>query len=127
MSEDEEQIVAATDLVTRELEKKKAEDAATLAKIRELAKGIEVLASSIARENAGTIEHQIVKAAEEVQELVTSKAGSLLMIAGEKSTKEVQKDDVVGSEAAASEGTRGNPDSLHFANFIDHSQPQPQL
>ena len=110
---------AEPDLVTRELEKKKAEDAATLAKIRELAKGIEVPASSIASENAGTIAQQIVKAAEEVQELVTSEAGSLLMIAGEKSIEEVQKDDDVGSEATASEALRGNPDSLHSSNIIE--------
>jgi nucleotide-binding universal stress UspA family protein len=53
VSEDEEQIVAATDLVTRELKNKKAEDAAALAKIRELAKEIGVPVSSIAREDAG--------------------------------------------------------------------------
>jgi hypothetical protein len=37
---EEEDIVATTELVIREVKKKKAEDAATLAKIRELAKGI---------------------------------------------------------------------------------------
>ncbi|RHN51788.1 hypothetical protein MtrunA17_Chr6g0472821 [Medicago truncatula] len=56
VSEDEEHIVAATDLVIRELEKKKAEDVAALTKIRELAKGIEVPISSIAREDVGTTE-----------------------------------------------------------------------
>ena len=119
VSEDEEQIVAVIDVVTRELEKKKAEDVATFAKIRELAKGIEVSASSIERENAGIIAQEIVKVAEEVQELVTSVAGSLLMIVDEKSTEDAQKHDVVGSEAAASEATRGNPDSLHSANIIE--------
>jgi hypothetical protein len=71
VSEDEEQIVAATDLVMRELEKKKAEDATTLVEIKELAKGIEVPVSSIAKEDAGVSAHQVVKATEEVQELVT--------------------------------------------------------
>jgi len=120
VSEYEEQIEAATDLVTRELKKKKAEDAVTLSKIRELAKGIEVPASSIARENAGTIAQQIVKAAEEVQELVTSEAGSMLMIAGEKSDVEVQMKKVVTSEAA-----QGNPDSLHSANIVEIESSSP--
>jgi hypothetical protein len=72
VSKDEEQIEAATDLVSRELKKKKkAEDAATLAKIRELAKGIEVPVSSIARVDAGVSAQQVVKTTEEVQELVT--------------------------------------------------------
>jgi hypothetical protein len=47
-------------LVTREVKKKKAEDAATLAKIRELAKGIEVPASSIAKEERSLISSLLV-------------------------------------------------------------------
>jgi hypothetical protein len=71
VSEDEEKIVAVTDLIMRELEKKKAEDATTLAEIRELAKGIEIPVSSIAKEDAGVSAQQVVKATKEVQELVT--------------------------------------------------------
>lgn len=78
--EEEDNIAAATGLVTRELEKKKAEDAAALANIWELAKGIEVPVSSIAREDVGISAHQVVKAAEKVQDLVTSEVGSLLVI-----------------------------------------------
>jgi nucleotide-binding universal stress UspA family protein len=114
VAEDEEQIVAATDLVTKELEKKKAEDVAALAKIRELAKGIEVPASSIAREDAGIVAQQVVQAAEEVQEMVTSEAGSLLMVAAEG----VQEDNVDASEAVIPEALRGNHDSPHIDNVI---------
>jgi hypothetical protein len=60
VAEEEEGIEAATGLVTREIKRKKAEDAATLAKIRELAKGIEVPASSLAREDAGVVAQQVV-------------------------------------------------------------------
>jgi hypothetical protein len=56
VAEEEEQIAVATDLVTREVKKKKMEDAAALEKIRELAKGIEVPASSIAKEDASAVE-----------------------------------------------------------------------
>jgi hypothetical protein len=55
VAEEEEGIEAATELVTREVKKKKAEDAATLAKIKELAKGTEVPTSSIAREDVGVV------------------------------------------------------------------------
>jgi hypothetical protein len=71
---EEDQIAAATDLVTREVKKKKIEDAAALEKIRELAKGIEVPVSSIAKEDGGTFAQQVVQPTEEVQELVTSEA-----------------------------------------------------
>lgn len=118
MSEDEEHIVAATDLVIRELEKKKAEDVAALTKIRELAKGIEVPISSIAREDVGVSAQQVVKATEELQDLVTSEAESLLMIAGEKTTEEVQEDDDASSGAAAPEADKGNSDSPHHSNVI---------
>jgi ribosomal protein L35 len=72
VAEEEENIEVATGLVTREVKKKKAEDAATLAKIRELAKCIKVTASSLAREDAGVVAQQAVQASEKVQELATS-------------------------------------------------------
>lgn len=119
--EEEDIIAAATDLVTRELEKKKAEDVAALVKIRELAKGIEVHVSSKAWEDAGISAQQVVKAAEEVQDLVTSEAGSLLLVAGEleKTTVEVQEENASCSEVVNSEASRGNPDSLHNAEIIN--------
>jgi hypothetical protein len=87
--EEEDQIAAATDLVAREVKKKKTEDVVALEKIRELAKGIEVPVSSIAREDVGVSAQQVVKATEEVHNLVTSEARSLLMIDDKKAAKEV--------------------------------------
>lgn len=86
--------------------KKKAEDATTLAKIRELAKGLEVPASSLAKEDAGVVAHQLVQATEDLQDLATSEARSMLMAvnAGE----DTQEDEAAGPEAVI-----GNPDSTH--------------
>jgi hypothetical protein len=93
-------------MVTKELRKKKAEDDATLQKVLELAKGIEVPASSIARDDAGDIALQLVQATEEVQEMVTSEVGNMLMIVGEKAAEEVQEDEAAGSEAATLEASK---------------------
>ena len=114
VSEDEEQIEAATDLVSRELKNKKAVNAATLQKIQELAKKIEVPASSIAREDVGTDAQEVIKAAEVEQELVATEASSLLMVVVE----EVQKENVDCSEVGVSKAARGNPDFQHNANVI---------
>ncbi|RHN51733.1 hypothetical protein MtrunA17_Chr6g0472141 [Medicago truncatula] len=105
----------------RKLKKKKAEDAVALAKIRELPKGIEVPVSSIAREDAGISAQQVVKATEDVQDLVTSKGGSLLLIDGEleKTTEEVQEGNAGCFEALNSEASRGNPDSPHSTDVIN--------
>ncbi|RHN66797.1 hypothetical protein MtrunA17_Chr3g0095541 [Medicago truncatula] len=112
---EEDQIAAATDLVTRELEKKKADDVAALQKVLELAKEIEVPVSSIAREDVGADAQEVIKAAEVVQEFVETEAGSLVVLTAEG----VQEENVGCSEADASEASRGNPDSLHNANIIE--------
>ncbi|RHN38538.1 hypothetical protein MtrunA17_Chr0c01g0489631 [Medicago truncatula] len=74
--EEEDQIAAATELVTRELEKKKVEDAAALAKARELAKAIEVPVSSIAREDIG-VSAQKVKSTEKAQKIGATSSEAL--------------------------------------------------
>jgi len=68
VEDDEEQIETATTLVAREIRSKKAADAAALEKVLELAKEIEVPASSIAREDAGVIAQEVIKSVEEVQD-----------------------------------------------------------
>jgi hypothetical protein len=113
---EEEDIVATTELVTREVKKKKAEDATTLAKIRELAKGIEVPASSIAKEDAGVVAQQLVEATEDLQELATSEVGNMLMVVNAGGN--VQEDEAAGSEAAAPEAVTGNPNSPHSKDVI---------
>jgi len=67
-----EQIEAATTLVTREIRSKKA---AALKTVLKLAKEIEVPASSIAIEDVGVSAQQVIKAAEEAQEFVTTELG----------------------------------------------------
>jgi len=52
VEDDEEKIEAATTLVAREIRSKKAADAVALKKVLELAREIEVPASSIARGDA---------------------------------------------------------------------------
>jgi len=79
--EEEDQIESATTLVTREIKSKKAADTAALNKVLELAKEIEVPASSIEREDVGVSAQQVIKVAEEAQEFVTTKAKSLLISA----------------------------------------------
>jgi hypothetical protein len=98
VEEEEEQIAAATELVKR----KKVADDATLQKVLELAKEIEVPASSLAREDAVTDAREIIKATEEVQELVTSEVGGLLMVAAEG----VQEDNADASEASVPEASK---------------------
>jgi len=128
---DEDQIEAATTLVAREIRSKKAADAAVLEKVLELAKEIEVPASSIAREDAGVIAQEVIKSVEEVQDWVSTKVRSLIISAGAleeetsgagelvKATEDVQREEAAISEADASEATRGNTDSLHTANVIE--------
>jgi hypothetical protein len=117
VAEVEEDIVATTELVTREVKKKKAEEAATLAKIKELAKGIEVYASSIAREDAGVVAHQLVEATEDLQELATSEAGNMLMIVN--AGGDAQEGQAAGSDATAPEAVIGNLDPLHSHTVIE--------
>jgi len=123
--EDEDQIAEATDLVTRELKKKKAlvestlqkdaEIAASLQKALEIAKEIEVPASSILREDVGADAQEVIKAAEVMQELVTTKAESLVMVTIEG----VQEGNTSCSEAGISEASRGNSVSQHPVDVIN--------
>jgi hypothetical protein len=112
VTQEEEDVEDTTGLVTREVKKKEVVDAATLAKIGEMAKGIEVPASSLAREDTGVLAQQVVEATEDVQALATSEAGKMLM---EVSADEgVQEDIATGSETVAPEAEeQGNPDLSH--------------
>jgi len=59
---------------------KDAEVAASLQKVLDIAKEIEVPASSIVREDVGVDAQEVIKAAEVVQELVATEAESLVMV-----------------------------------------------
>jgi len=114
---DEEKIEAANTLVAREIRCKKATNVSVLEKVLELAKEIEVPASSIAREDAGVIAPEVIKSVEEVQDWVSTEARSLLISAGAleeetsgagelvKATEDVQREEAAISEADASEAT----------------------
>jgi hypothetical protein len=112
MTEEVEGIGASTDLVTREVKRKKVEDAAALQTALEIAKEIEIHASSIARKDVGVVAQQLVEATKNLQEMASSEAGNLLRVvnAGDG----VQEDITAGSEAAAPESdAQGNPDLAH--------------
>jgi len=78
----EEQGAEATQLVSREVRRKKVNDEAIQRAI-ELAKHIEVLASNIAREDAAKAAQQVIKAAEVVQELAATEAEVLALVTSE--------------------------------------------
>jgi len=65
VEEEEEESAEATQLVTREVRRKKVNDD-VVQRALELAKQIEVPTSSIAREDAAEAAHQVIKAAEMV-------------------------------------------------------------
>jgi hypothetical protein len=119
VTREEEEVEAATDLVTREVKGKKAEDAAALQKALEVAKETEIPASSFAREDAVTYAQEVVKATEDLQELAASEVGNMLMVVS--AGGDAQKDQAAGSEA-----TTGNPDFSHTDDVIEvesHSTP----
>jgi len=79
---EEEQVAEATQLVTREVRRKKVNDEA-VQRVVELAKQIEVPTSSIAREDAVEAAQQVIEAAEVVQELAAYEAEVLALVRSE--------------------------------------------
>jgi len=71
VEEEEEQVAEATQLVSREVRRKKVNDEA-VQRVVELARHIEVPASSIAREDAAEAAQQVIKATEVVQKLAAT-------------------------------------------------------
>jgi hypothetical protein len=106
-------------LVTRELKKKKMEDDATLEKIGELVRGIEVPASSIVREDAGEVAQEVFKATKAVPELASSEAKKILIKVSTDGSEGVQEDQAAGSEAAAPEAITGIPSSPHSHTVVE--------
>jgi len=104
---EEEQEEAATSLVTREIFKKRAEEAA-VKKALEIAAQISVPLDVLLQEAYVEAAQAGIELTENLQQLVVS--GELLKVSEEKSA---------GSEPATSEATRGNPDFSHSANVIE--------
>jgi len=107
--EAEEENAEATQLVTREVRRKKVNDEA-VQRAMELASQIEVQASNLAREDAAEAAQQIIEAAVVVQELAASEAEVLALVGSE----EAKEGNVSTSEAPESpEAPEGKSDALH--------------
>jgi len=91
---EEDQVAEATQLVSREVRRKKVNDDA-IQRALELAKKIEVPASSIAREDAAEAAQEVIKDAEVVQELATTEAEGPALVTSE----EAKERNTVASEA----------------------------
>jgi len=96
--EQEEQVAKATQLLSREVRRKKVNDE-VVQRVVELAKQVEVPASSIAREDAAEAAQQVIKAAEVVQELVATEAEVLALVTSE----EAHEGNAAASEAHVSQ------------------------
>jgi len=114
VTEEIDGVVAATELVTREVKKKKAEEAVALQKALEVAKEIEVHASLLSKTAVATVAEEAMKNVAELQGMVTSEAENLLMASSAE--EEVQKELATTSEAAA---ISGNSDSKHTNSVIN--------
>jgi len=75
-----EGVEAATKLVTREVRKKKAEEAAALQKALEVAREIEAPASSLSRAFVAAVAEEVLINVADLQRMATSEAGSLMMV-----------------------------------------------
>jgi len=111
VTEEVEGIKAATELVTREVKRKKVEDAEALQKVLKIAKEIEVPASILSEGTIAIVVEEAIKNAEERQDLVTSEAENLLLASDD--VKGVQNESAAGSETIS-----GNS-STHFEPIIE--------
>jgi len=112
IEEEDDQIEAATDLVTREVRRKKAADAAALQKALEIAKDIEVPVEVLLKKSTVEAAHKVIELTENLQQLVAT--GDVL-----KTTEEGQREEATCSEAVASEATKGNSDSHNISKVIE--------
>jgi len=107
--EEEEQGAEATQLVSREVRRKRVKDEA-IQRALELAKQIEVPASNIAREDAAETAQEVIKADEVVQELAATEAEVLALVTSE----EAKEGNIAASEAPDSpEAPEGISETLH--------------
>jgi len=116
---EEEQIEAATNLVIREVRRKKAAEEATLQKAKEIAHEMGAPAEQLLKESTIEAAQMWIELTEELQQLVVADERE----AGEDG----QREEAATSEADASEGTQGNINSFHTVNVIEieSSSPSP--
>ena len=109
---DEEPEETTTSLVTREVLKKRAEEAAMKIAL-EIAAKISVPSDMLLQEASIEAAQARIELTENLQQLVVS--GELLKVPEEKAAGS----EAATSEAAASEDARGNPDVSHSTNIIE--------
>jgi len=114
VNEEIEGVEATTELVTREVKKKKAAVVAALQKALEVARDIKVPASSLSRASVAAVAEEVLNNAVDLQRMATSGVGSLMMV--QRAEVGAQEDVVAGSEVAA---LSGNSDYTHSNSVID--------
>jgi len=110
--EEDDQVEAETDLVTREVRRKRAANEATLQKANEISQEIGVPTEHLVKQSTVEVAHKVIELTANLQQLVV--AGDLL-----DTTEEVQRKEAVCLETDASEATRGNIDSHNISNVIE--------
>jgi len=110
--EEDDQIEATTELVSREVRRKKATNVVSLQKALEIAKDIEVPTEALLKESSVEAAHKVIELTENLQQLVV--ASNILEIA-----EEGQREEATCSEVVASEATRGNLYSHNISKVIE--------
>jgi len=110
-SKEEEEVEEATEIVSREVTKKRIADVVALEKALQLVKEIEVPAEVLIKESIVEAAQLGIELTENLQQMVV--ADELM-----KATEEVQ-DEAGCSEADASEANIGNTDSLHTTEILN--------
>jgi len=109
--EEEEEVEATTELVKREVRRKKSDDVAALQKVLKIAKEIKVPADVLLKESTVEASLKVIELTENLQKLV-------LAYVSLEFAEESQKEKATCSEVAASEAPRGNNDSHNISNVI---------
>jgi len=107
MMEEDEEVEAATELVTREVKMRKVVDATALQKALEMARDIEALVEALLKEPIVEATHKVIEQSENLQQLVV--AGDVL-----NDAEESKKENATCPEVDASEATRGNHFNLYL-------------
>jgi len=107
--EEEDQVAEATQLVSREVRRKKVNDD-DVQKTLELAKQIEIPAEVLIKESSAAAAQEVIKDAEVVQELAATKVEGLALV----TSKEAKEGNTDASEALDSpEAPEGISETLH--------------
>ena len=122
--QEEEEVEAATSLVTRMERKKKATEASLIQQVVNIANEIKIPPASLFKEIVGEDAQKVVELAEDVQELVANESDELLKINLEDQRKEGTSE--AATEAATSEAAKGiSPPNTFSDNLteLDTSSP----